>query len=68
MGRASLAKDGMSHHAAASSTFAFDARLGACDPDLQSLLKNKVTVKPAAIVHLSRDAPGSDEATAAFRS
>ena len=57
----------MSHFAEASRSFTFEFRLNSCDPDLQKLLKDKVTVKPALFAHLTLEAPGSDKTLETFR-
>ena len=59
---------GMTHFATASRSFAFDMRLGQCAPGLQTLLKEKMSVKPAVFAHVTREAPGTTEASEVFRS
>ena len=57
----------MSHHAEASRSVAFEYRLGQCDEELQAPLKKNVTTKPAVFGHISRQTPGSTEATDEYR-
>ena len=56
----------MTHYAAASTSFAFDMRMAQCDVELQQLLKEKVTVKPALFANLTLEAPGSDKTSKIF--
>ena len=41
--------------------------LNACDPELQLLLKNKISIKTAVYAHLSHDVPGTDEVKSTSR-
>ena len=57
----------MSHYAEASKSFSFDLRLNSCDPELQLLLKKKLSIKPAVFSHITHETPGSVKALGVCR-